>query len=142
MFRIETRGNWHEIGRQYGEALRVPLHECVEYFCPWLRGDLQKAGPFLQRMRALLEKRCPALLDETRGMAEGAALDETRMLAYRVFPDVAATMSTGCSLVYMGRSDVGPLLARNADLEKGISQRIQVCQVSRPTHGTPTITFS
>lgn len=142
MLQIETQGSWLEMARQYGEAFRDPLHECVGHFCPWLNQPLDKAEPFLKRTRSLLERRCPALLDETRGMAEGAGLDERQILAYRFFPDVAAAMSAGCSLVYLGRSDAGPLLARNADLEDDISQRVQVCHVSRPDDGPATLTLS
>lgn len=142
MFRIETAGTWHAMGCQYGETMRSPLRECMERFCPWLNQTTGRADAFLDGLQDLLEKRVPALLEETRGMAEGAGLDEKQMLAYRFFPDVAAAMSAGCSLVYLGRSDVGPLLARNADLEDDVSQRVQVCHVSRPDDGVPTVTLS
>ena len=135
MLRIETCGTWREMGRQYGEALRDELRQCMAQFSPWLLAEPAKYAPAIEDLRGALRPVCPELLDESVGIAEGAELDEDLTLGYRFFNEVRARLAEECSAVCLCRTDKGPLLGRNCDLMAGFEAEVQLCQVRRADDG-------
>ena len=142
MLRIETRGSWLDMGRQYGEELREPLKRGLDHYAGWLVQEPERYAPALDEVEQILENHCRSLLDETKGMAEGADIPEPHMLGYRFFNEVRQRMREGCSVVCLAEAKEGPLLGRNCDLEPELSQEMQVCRVCRPEGGPDTITVT
>ena len=135
MLFIETKGTWHDMGAQIGEAFADQLHRCVERYSPWLQSDPGKYAAAIDSLRSQLDTLCPELLEETAGLADAANLDPDLALGFRFFNEIRQRASDGCSVVYLGNSDAGPLLGRNCDLSPGFEADIQLCRICRPESG-------
>jgi len=134
MLRIETKGDWRQMGRQVGEQYREHFVGCMERWCPWFVGDPDKYAGALRAIEELLQRHCPDALEETEGMAEGAELPRRLLLGYRFYPEIARRRLEGCSAVFLAESDCGPLLGRNCDLNEGDGEW-QLLQIARPRGG-------
>jgi len=142
MLHIETRGTWREMGRQIGEQFRRWFPPVLEHFAPYLRSDFESVRPAVRRIGRMLEKNAPDLLEETRGVAEGAGFEPEVMLGLRFFNEIRGFGADGCSGVFVADAPEGPLLARTCDIEPDISFEIQLCRVSRPNEGPGTVTVT
>lgn len=125
MQELELTGEPRERGRQHGEALRGLVAEALERWSglvadrgqdPRLRvRALAESSPY----PATIESRCPELLDEVRGIAEGAAIPFAEALVLNLMDEewwFRDGEESGCSLI-AGRPDGGPpVLAQNMDL--------------------------
>jgi isopenicillin-N N-acyltransferase-like protein len=82
---IEISGDAHERGRQHGEAARDEIARSIEYYgrsfertakLTW--SDITKLSP---RWVPMIERYSPGILDEVRGIAEGANVTFEEILA-------------------------------------------------------------
>lgn len=82
---VETRGHGRECGRQHGETARDQVRRSVDYY----RGAFEKATglswaevlELVPRWLPTIEEYSPELIDEVRGIAEGAGLRFEEVLA-------------------------------------------------------------
>ena len=63
MLTIETHGTWAEMGEQLGETFPHELRQCMDRYANWLLEDPDPYRGAIQRIRNLLEKNCPQLLE-------------------------------------------------------------------------------
>ena len=126
---IDIRGTPHERGVQHGKLLRDSIRRAVDVWKEDLRGTYH-ADPdvFIKKFLATtdyvpaIEKWTPDLLQEVRGIAEGAGVDFSTMLAYQL-PDeywVNGLVAPGdhCSALGVAATkDHSSIVAQNADLE-------------------------
>ena len=90
--RIEVEGGPRERGREYGEAARDRVHRSVEvygeafaHYAGWDRARVrEEAGRSIAPVAAFE----PRYLEEIRGLAEGAGLDELDVLAINVRTEI------------------------------------------------------
>ncbi len=73
------------MGEQVGAAFPGELNACMNRFTPWLTADLDSYRPAIREIRDLLRTVCPDLIEETEGMARGAAMEPEPLLGYRFF---------------------------------------------------------
>lgn len=142
MLYIETKGSHRAMGRQLGEAFADPWRRCIDEFVPWMRDDLDTWRPAVGRVREVIGRHCPELLEETEGIAEAVDVDDDLLLGLRFFNEIKGYHDPGCSGLFVADSDRGPLLLRTSDLEPPphISTDIQCARTSRPDDGPATIT--
>lgn len=141
MIRIETKGSWREIGRQYAEQAGPRLHAAIERYAGWLKTDLRKHAPRIEQLREQARAHCPELIEETAGMAAATRLDESLMFGYRFFNEIGPWISKpepACSCIFLADAAEGPLLARNSDLEPG--NTVSTCHTCHPDSGTALLT--
>jgi isopenicillin-N N-acyltransferase-like protein len=108
-----VRGSARQIGLQVGEALRdkIPLaiqqifdHE-LNYFEMMTLGAVPKLAPMTEsevfaRTRAFLplfERYAPGMVEELRGIAEGARIDFDHALLLQIRGEIVYAMTTGCT---------------------------------------------
>jgi hypothetical protein len=134
---IELSGTPRERGRTHGETLRPEIREALEVREAEISRDTGVPnGEYIERFLgdtdfvAAIEKWTPGLLDEVRGISEGAAVDYERVLAhqlideewlYRVSRDDAWAAGSGdrCSaLGIAGEAGRPTLVAQNLDIER------------------------
>jgi len=139
MLHIETRGAWREMGRQIGETFRRWFEPMLDHFAPELVSDAGRHRPAIERIRRVLLAHCPELLEETLGMAEGAAMDAEVMLGLRFFNELDSRPSPGCCGIFIADGKQGPLLGRTCDIEPDISVEIQLCRIRRPDEGPAAV---
>jgi hypothetical protein len=136
MIYVETRGNWREMGRQFGEELRQTLYRFIDGFVPWLRSDLPRVARTSSALREHIRSaECMEIIEESAGIAEGAQLSPDAMLCLRFLTELSQISAPSCSVVYLNDSDRGPVLSRNEDIEPDLSVEVQVCHTARPVDG-------
>jgi len=90
--RISVRGGPRERGRQYGEAARERVRRSVaaydEVFAHWAGWDRDKVRAEAERFRAPIAAFGPRYLEEIAGIAEGAGVGETDVLAINVRTEI------------------------------------------------------
>jgi isopenicillin-N N-acyltransferase-like protein len=117
---IEAHGSRYAIGLQVGEALRdlIPLgirqilegeiprlnREWVSRVTPgtrlWSREEILASA---QRYVPMFEEQCPLLLDELRGISEGARLPFEEVLILQTRSEAVFGLLTGCSAFALSR---------------------------------------
>jgi predicted choloylglycine hydrolase len=140
MLRIETQGSAYQIGKSIGETFPRELDACIDRYAPWLRERNKELEYAVERLDGILRRGPQDILQETRGMSDGSGIEIKTMIGYRFFPDVRTYVPEDCSVVYFAESDQGPLLGRNCDLSPEFDQDVQICHLSRPEDGIPTMT--
>jgi len=140
MLYVETKGTWQQIGQQFGESLRTTLHQFVDGFVPWMHTDATRVAIAAGKLRDYCRKAgCPEILDESSGIAEGAALAPDMVLSLRFLTELGLLAAPSCSVVFLADSDHGASLSRNEDIEPDLSVEVQVCHTARPSDGPATV---
>jgi len=117
--RVTVRGTNHEMGRQYGEACRGSIKQLVNVGLEVINRGHQipreEALAWGRRYLPYLEKFCPHLLEELRGLAEGAGIsfDEALFVQVRTELTYPATGGEGCTAFALTpeRSATGEVIA-------------------------------
>jgi hypothetical protein len=155
---IHLRGTPRERGRAHGEELRPLIHMHVARWLDSLgRSHGAQTNAYVQALasesnfRSAIERWTSDLLEEVRGIAEGAAVDEAvifalqlpdeewwlsldRRLAAGVAPDEAGL---ACSSIGAPTADsTGSVIAQNMDMPDYMDE-LQVILHIQPTDGTP-----
>jgi isopenicillin-N N-acyltransferase like protein len=126
---VECRGDGRARGRAHGEALRERIGGLLER---WDAGVAARLGRPPQTLvsglvettgfAAAIERHTPDLLEEVRGIAEGAGIAFDRILALNLMDEewwfsAPAEPRDACTLIAAGPADGRPtLLAQNMDL--------------------------
>ncbi len=125
---IELKGTPYEQGQIHGRSLKPEIQELVKRW----KADLEKnfsvpATTYIQRLleatdfQPAIERWTPGLLDEVRGIADGAGIDFTTMYAYQLI-DETWVMSddlglSKCTSIGARRRGGSPaLVAQNLDI--------------------------
>jgi isopenicillin-N N-acyltransferase-like protein len=125
---IELAGTPYEMGRTHGRALKSEIRELVKRW----QADIEKtysvpASDYIDKLlqasdfKPAIERWVPGLLDEVRGIADGAGLDFRTMFAYQLIdetwvmgPDLGLSKCT--SIGARKRSHQPAFVAQNLDL--------------------------
>lgn len=120
---VKARGTHRELGRQHGEQAADQIRRHLDVMC---------AGHAISsrelRRRALLfepmfERHCPHLLDEIRGLAEGARIDTADALACNIRSLSKHAADEGCTTYVVSRNGTaerGILAGQNSDMDNRI----------------------
>ena len=79
-----ARGNHRELGRQHGEQARTQVCGFLDYLAQALHLSRERLRTGALRFLPLFERHCPHLVDEVRGLAEGACLPLAEALAAQI----------------------------------------------------------
>jgi predicted choloylglycine hydrolase len=126
---VVLEGSAHERGLVHGKTLKTQIHELVKLWKDDLADRFKMdAGAFIQRFVkqteyvSAIKKWTPDLLDEIKGIAEGAGLDFATMLVFQCMDEYwangAALAADHCSgLGWPKRDGSATHIAQNLDLE-------------------------
>jgi isopenicillin-N N-acyltransferase-like protein len=142
---VDVSGSGRERGRAHGELLRDRIADALER---WDAEVAERMGiPAADHVAGLLgatqflpaiEAATPELLEEVRGIAEGASVSFDRILAYNLMDEEWWHSQAGghrhaCSLVAVARGDGrSALLAQNMDLPEVMDGGQAVLRSSTP----------
>jgi len=116
VFYVEASGSPYEIGRQIGEATKLAIANSLDMltarFRHWGEAQFERAR---ERQMAYTEQRAPELVEEARGIADGAGVD-FRWIYLASFYASMRRGPDGCSNLIFTHSPDGPVLARTCDL--------------------------
>jgi isopenicillin-N N-acyltransferase-like protein len=117
---IEARGTHHELGRQHGEQCRPQLRAFLDYInailqlsCPQLR---ERALGFLP----LFERYCPHLIEEIRGLADGADVPLADALAVQFRGELGQVQDEACTTFVIAGQETANgqvLIGQNSDMD-------------------------
>jgi len=97
-------GSARELGRQHGEQARPRILGLLAWLCECLRLKEEVLEARAARFRPLFEQRCPQLLDEIHGLAEGTGLSQNLALACQLRGELGAQPAEGCTTFVLGGS--------------------------------------
>src|SRR5262245_27575329 len=92
-----AQGSHRELGRQHGEqaASRIKAH--LDYISSSAKLTRDEVRRRALRFEPLFTKYCPHLLDELRGLAEGAGLPLSDALAVNIRGELGQVKEGGCT---------------------------------------------
>jgi isopenicillin-N N-acyltransferase-like protein len=120
---FHAEGSHRELGRQHGEQAEGQIHAHLDLMTeagPLSRKELRRRALTFQ---PLFEKYCPHLLEEIRGLAEGARIPLAEALAVNIRGELSHAPQEGCTAYVIGRKGTaqGEMLAgQNSDMESAI----------------------
>lgn len=101
---IECFGSRFAAGQQYGEQARDEIQACLEYFRPYVN---PKTFPAIHDT---LNSQAPEILDEFRGIAEGAKVSQENLILMNSLPG-----GDECTPLFLRNSSDGIIVAKNND---------------------------
>ncbi len=135
---VECHGPPRNMGRQYGEEARDDILFEIEHLGKsFLREGLSR---WYFRAEKVLSAYLPDLLEELRGIAEGAGADPRLLLAMN-FVDTFDDHTERCTPLLLHDSPDGVIIAKNNDAGAEEPCRF-VTLIRRPDHGVPTVTVT
>ncbi len=140
MIRLDLHGSPHEIGRRHGMAAAAVIHDRFKVWCRFPVKP-EQTDTVLQELIRYLSNTFPAVVEEMRGMAEGAGLSVRDAQLYNLFSAVNHVLHHTCSNVAFRRTDRGPMLGKNTDLGENDDRYLELKRV-RPTEGHAFVAYS
>ena len=110
---VECRGSAVEMGRQYGEAARSEIRYAEELWTPFFKKYPQRPY-FMQEACAALERYAPDVLSELKGVADGAGVAFSVILAIN-YVDTFGPEVERCTPLMLRHSPDGIIVAKNND---------------------------
>jgi isopenicillin-N N-acyltransferase-like protein len=117
---LEASGPHREPGRRHGEQARAQVRGFIDYLGSSLRLPRDELHARALRFLPLSERHCSHLVDEVRGLAEGAAVPFAAALAAQVRGELTHAQVEGCTTfaVAAGAAACGQvLIGQNSAVE-------------------------
>src|SRR4051812_9581077 len=94
---FSARGAHRELGRQHGEQAREQVRGFLDYLAHLLRLSREQLHFRSLGFLPLFEEYCPHLVDEIRGLAEGAGIPLAEALAVQIRGELGAVQDEACT---------------------------------------------
>jgi isopenicillin-N N-acyltransferase-like protein len=120
---IRAAGSHRELGRRHGEQAASKITAHLEKITSAERLSRDKLRERSSAYQPLFEKYCPHLLEEIRGLAEGARISLAEGLAVNIRGELSHAGQEGCTTYVIGRrgtSNREILAGQNSDMDTGI----------------------
>jgi isopenicillin-N N-acyltransferase-like protein len=117
---FEARGTQRELGRQHGEQCRDRLHAFLDYLASLLKLSRAQLQARALRFLPLFDTHCPHLVEEVRGLAEGAGVSFADALAVQIRGELGPVGDEACTtFVASARAAAAGqiLIGQNSDVE-------------------------
>lgn len=115
----EASGSPLSLGRQHGDLARLKIRSFVGYLCEILKLKEAELGQRAKRFRPLFERHCPKLLEEIRGVAEGADIPFELALAAQLRGELGQLAEGACTTFVIGprgTADGSTLIGQTSDM--------------------------
>lgn len=122
---IEARGTHRELGRQHGEQCRDRLLGFLDYLGSTLKLPSAEIESRATRFVPLFEQHCPHLVEEIRGLAEGAGVRFDQALAVQIRGELGQVARGGCTtfvIAARGTAAQTILIGQNCDMDPEMEQ--------------------
>jgi isopenicillin-N N-acyltransferase-like protein len=120
-----ARGSHRDLGRQHGEQARTHIRGFLDYLTHWFRLSREQLASRALRFLPLFDQHCPHLVDEVRGLAEGAGLPLTEALAVQIRGELCSVQDEGCTTFVIsprGTAASQVLIGQNSDVEPELEE--------------------
>ena len=99
---VRARGSHRELGRQHGEQAAEKIDRYLDYLADTLECPRDELRARTMRFLPLFEEKCPHLLEELAGLAEGADLPMADALAAQLRGELGPAAEGGCTSFVIG----------------------------------------
>ena len=120
-----ARGAPRALGRQHGEQARIQIRAFLDYLGRLLKLSREQLHARALRFLPLFEQPAPHLVDEVRGLAEGAGVSLAEGLAVQIRGELGQLPSEGCTTFVIsarGTADGHVLIGQNSDVEPELEE--------------------
>ena len=97
----KARGTHRELGRQHGEQATHQIKAHVELMCA--RQSREQLRRRAAQFQPMFDRHCPHLLEEIRGLAEGAGVTFEEAMACSICGELRSAPAEGCTAYVIGR---------------------------------------
>ncbi len=98
-----ARGANRELGRQHGEQATLQIKAHVEVMCAGQRLSREQLRRRAAQFQPMFDRHCPHLLEEMRGLAEGAGVTLEDAMACSIRGELRNAREEGCTAYVIGR---------------------------------------
>jgi isopenicillin-N N-acyltransferase-like protein len=130
---FEAAGSPREMGRAHGAQAGDGIRGFVDYLGASLKLSRALLRNRAARFQPLFEQHCPHLLEESKGLAEGAGIDPLEALAVQLRGELAGVADEGCTAFVVSRdatADGGTLIGQNSDTPAELMQYAYVLRLA------------
>jgi isopenicillin-N N-acyltransferase-like protein len=118
----KARGTHRELGRQHGEQAARQIKAHIEMMRARPRLSEEQFRQRVSRFQPMFERYCPHLLEEMRGLAEGAGVTLEEAVLCNIRGELGGAPAAGCTSYAIGRKGTARrevIAGQNADLGSG-----------------------
>ena len=115
----KARGSHRELGRQHGEQASRQIRAHVEMMRARPKLSDEQFKRRVGKFQPMFERHCPHLLEEMRGLAEGAGVTVEEAMACSIRGELAGAPADGCTAYASGSKGTArhePIAGQNADM--------------------------
>jgi isopenicillin-N N-acyltransferase-like protein len=116
---VVAQGSHRELGRQHGEQASAKIHAHLDVMTSQGRMSRETLHTRALAFQPLFERYCPHLLDEIRGLAEGARIELAEALAVNIRGELHQARAEGCTTYVISRAGAANrqmLAGQNSDM--------------------------
>jgi len=101
---FHAKGTHRELGRQHGEQAAEYIKRHLDAMCSGQKLSREGLRQRASRFQPMFERYCPHLLDEMKGLAEGAGVALPEAMACNIRGEIGQATADGCTAYVIGRS--------------------------------------
>jgi isopenicillin-N N-acyltransferase like protein len=131
-----ARGTHRELGRQHGEQATRQIKAHIEFMCAQQRLSREQLRRRAAQFQPAFERYCPHLLEEMRGLAEGAGVAFAEALACNIRGELHYARQEGCTAYVIkprGSAEREIIAGQNSDMGPEVIQFAYVLHL-QPQH--------
>lgn len=125
-------GEAYERGFTHGRKFARLIHEAVREYCKFDASLNERVGAFRQNMTAYLADIFPELLEELRGIGDGAGIEFNDILSLNFFPG-PTNLPIYCTNIVLPDTSDGPIHGKTSDI--GSDYKYYLLQRTSPAEG-------
>ena len=134
---LEVSGSYYEIGRKVGSTFKEDIQSISKRYRGIFEFVDQDNGRELRACQEITQTHFPEIMDELRGMADGAGMDFDRLFAMNMRAEIDAFRAQseeenpGCSDIHLVTDD-NKYLFHNEDASLAFEEHMYVVKVTTP----------
>ncbi|MFN0197602.1 MAG: C45 family autoproteolytic acyltransferase/hydrolase [Planctomycetaceae bacterium] len=115
---FKATGTPRELGLQHGEQAKPRIHRYLDFLAETLKRSRPRLAETALRFELLFQKYCPQLVDELRGLADGAGITYGEALACQLRGELGQLPESACTSFAIGPEGTAsgePIVGQNSD---------------------------
>ncbi|MEP6538879.1 MAG: C45 family peptidase [Bryobacteraceae bacterium] len=120
---FRARGTHRELGRQHGEQAASRIKQHLDLICAGGKISREQLSRRALKFQPMFERICPHLLEEMRGLSEGARVTVPEAMACNIRGEIGNVREDGCTAYAIGRNGTASrelLAGQNSDMTNEI----------------------
>jgi isopenicillin-N N-acyltransferase like protein len=129
---FRAKGTHRELGRQHGEQAAEYIQRHLDFMCSGQKLSRQSLRQRASRFQSMFERYCPHLLDEMKGLAEGAGVTLPEAMACNIRGEMGQAKGEGCTAYVIGKSGAAErevIAGQNSDMTSEVPSMAYVLRL-------------